>query len=79
MLTVANADAAAEAEGDKGRGTDKNKGNDGDGDDEDDAAGDDGEFTSGEEAKDSIQPRWQTRVFGAECLRRVSNDCGAFL
>ena len=79
VLTVANADAAAEAEGDKGRGTDKNKGNDGDGDDEDDAAGDDDEFTSGEEAKDSIQPRWQTRVFGAECLRRVSNDCGAFL
>lgn len=67
VLTVANADAM-EAEGDKGGGAEKAKSND---DDEGDAAGDDDEFTSGEEAGDSIQPRWQTRVFGAECLRRV--------
>ena len=72
VLTVANADAAAEAESDKGGGADKSKGNDGE--DEDDAAGDDDEFTTGEEARDSIQPRWQTRVFGAACLRRVSRD-----
>ena len=39
--------------------------------DEDDAAGDDVEFTSGEEARDAIQPRWPTRVFAAECLRKI--------
>lgn len=39
--------------------------------DEDETAGDDVEFTTGEETRDSIQPRWPTRVFAAECLRKI--------
>lgn len=39
---------------------------------DDDAVGDDtDEFTKGEEAREVIQPRWPTRVFAAECLRKI--------
>ncbi len=44
-----------------------------DDDDDADAADDDDEFTTGEEegGRDTIQPRWPTRVFAAKCLRRI--------
>jgi hypothetical protein len=73
VLTVSATDTD-EANG-GGGGLGGGGGKDGDAEDDDDdaadKAGDDENFTSGEEMRDSIQPRWPTRVFGAECLRRI--------
>ena len=63
VLTVSS-DALEAASGMAGVGKDEDK-------DEDETAGDDEEFTAGEEARDAIQPRWPTRVFAAECLRQI--------
>lgn len=43
------------------------------GDEEDDGANDDEEFTVGGEVDEGlvIQPRWPTRVFAAQCLRKI--------
>ena len=58
--------------GGSGGGSGNNK--DDDKDDDEDGVGDDtAEFTTGgeDELRDAIQPRWPTRVFAAECLRRI--------
>lgn len=48
--------------------------------DEDEAAVDDSdEFTTGEEIKDNIQPRWPTRVFAAECLRKIIQGMSCYV
>jgi hypothetical protein len=44
----------------------------GDGSDEE---GDDTEFHTNELARASVQPRWPTRVFAAECVRKIITAC----
>ncbi|XP_031626262.1 HEAT repeat-containing protein 5B isoform X2 [Contarinia nasturtii] len=50
--------------------------NDGDNDDDDDNDDDVADFHVEEDtSKQSIQPRWPTRVFAAECVRKIINAC----
>eukprot|EP00095_Tigriopus_kingsejongensis_P009914 maker-scaffold1364_size45483-snap-gene-0.13 protein:Tk09914 transcript:maker-scaffold1364_size45483-snap-gene-0.13-mRNA-1 annotation:"heat repeat-containing protein 5b" len=50
--------------------------NNDDDDDDENEVDDDEDFKIAEdEARDSIQPRWPTRVFAAECLRKIIEDC----
>lgn len=39
--------------------------------DDNDDGDDDEDFKIGEESREALQPRWPTRVFAAECLRRI--------
>lgn len=45
--------------------------------DEEEEEGDDdhAEFHTGESSRATIQPRWPTRVFAAECVRRIIVAC----
>lgn len=45
--------------------------------DEEEEEGDDdhAEFHTGESTRAAIQPRWPTRVFAAECVRRIIVAC----
>ena len=76
-LTLLREVLTVSAEADLG-GADKKGVVENDEKDEDQAVGDDtDEFTKGEESRDSIQPRWPTRVFAAECLRKIIEECCA--
>ena len=44
----------------------------GDGSDEE---GDETEFHANELARATVQPRWPTRVFAAECVRKIITAC----
>ena len=53
-------------------------------DDEEKDASDDAEFTTGDDPEAArkalmIQPRWATRVFAAQCLRKIIDGNGFFL